>query len=73
MVLNSGERADCITNFYSVEFDFAKKYYEAIGQSLLCFIDSNKLPAIVLILENKKYRQYLYRLMVVASKYNIKA
>jgi len=72
IVLNSGERADCITDEYAIEFDFAKKYYEAIGQSLLYSIEANKKAGIVLILENTKDYKYLKRLQIVADVYNIK-
>ena len=32
--LDDGSRVDCLTDQYAIEFDFAKKWAEAIGQSL---------------------------------------
>ena len=72
VVLNSGERADCITEEYAIEFDFAKKYTEAIGQSLLYSIEANKKAGIVLIIEKITDEKYLKRLQIVANVYNIK-
>jgi hypothetical protein len=72
VVLKSGERADCITNEYAIEFDFAKKYCEAIGQSLLYSIESNKKAGIVLILEKASDEKYLKRLHIVSDIYNIR-
>ena len=72
VVLKSGERADCITEEYAIEFDFAKKYTEAIGQSLLYSIEANKKAGIVIILENKTDEKYLKRLHIVADVYDIK-
>ena len=43
-------RVDCMTKDYAIEFDFAKKWAEAIGQSLYYSKLTGKSPAIVLIL-----------------------
>ena len=32
--LNDGKRVDCLTDKHAIEFDFAYKYYECIGQAL---------------------------------------
>ena len=73
IVLNAHTRADALTDEYVIEFDFAKKFYEAIGQSLLYSILSGKKPAIVLIMENPCGDQkYLNELNKVAVKYGIK-
>ena len=42
-------RVDCLLGDYAIEYDFAKKYYEAIGQSLHYGRLTGKLPGIVLI------------------------
>jgi len=72
VILKSGERADCITDDYAIEFDFAKKYCEAIGQSLMYSVEANKKAGIVLILEKPTDDKYLKRLNIVSDKYNIK-
>lgn len=73
VVLDDGARVDCVTQNYAIEFDFASKWAESIGQSLYYGIKTNKAPAVVLIMENPKAeKRYLNRLNEVAKKYNIK-
>ncbi len=43
-------RVDCLTKDYAIEFDFAKKWAESVGQSLYYAKMTNKNPAVVLIL-----------------------
>lgn len=71
-VLPDGARIDVLTKEYAVEFDFAQKWAESIGQALYYGIVTNKKPAVVLIMENptKEYK-YLQRLKKVAAKHNI--
>lgn len=57
--LSDGTRVDCLTDEYAVEFDFANKWAEAIGQSLHYARMSGKKPGIVLIAESKKDWKYL--------------
>lgn len=65
-------RVDCVTKTHAVEFDFADKWGEAIGQALYYGTALNKQPGIVLIMENpEKDRRYLNRVMAVAKDYNI--
>lgn len=45
-------RVDCLTQHYAVEFDFAKKWAEGIGQCLYYGLRTGKKPALVLIVEN---------------------
>ena len=66
-------RIDCLTKDYAIEFDFANKWAEAIGQSLYYSLSINKKPGIVLILEDSnKDLKYLNRLINVANKYCIR-
>ena len=56
-------RCDCLTRSHAVEFDFASKWAEALGQSLYYSHKTGKKAGIVLILEDKKKdRKYLSRL-----------
>ena len=72
VILDDGTRVDCLTEEYAIEFDFANKWAEAIGQSLYYAIKTNKKPAIVLIMENpEKDERYYNRLKTVADKYGI--
>ena len=57
----------------AIEFDFAQKWAESIGQSLYYGLCTGKNSGIVLIMENpQKDIKYLNRLNEVAKKYNIK-
>lgn len=72
VVLPDKTRVDCVTETHAIEFDFAKKWGEAIGQSLYYASALKKTPGIVLILENpEKDTKYLKRLQTVAEKYGI--
>ena len=71
-VLNDKTRVDCITKNYAIEFDFADKWAESIGQSLYYSLCTNKKAGVVLIIENEQRDlKYLLRLKEVAKKYNI--
>lgn len=71
--LDDKTRIDCLLPKYAVEFDFANKWAECIGQSLYYGIKTNRTPACVLIMENgQKDLKYLNRLNQVASKNGIK-
>lgn len=71
--LFDGTRVDCVLNDYAIEFDFANKWAEAIGQSLYYGIILNKKSGIVLILENReKDEKYLKRLLTVTNLHGIR-
>lgn len=55
-------RADCITDKNAIEFDFAKKWYEAIGQALYYGLQTGKKPGVVLIIESPNDRKYWIRM-----------
>jgi len=69
--LDDGARVDCLTEEYAIEFDFAPKWAEAIGQALYYSMKTGKRPGIVLIIEHKD-AHFQKRLDTVAEKYNIK-
>ena len=70
--LNDFTRVDCLTKTHAIEFDFANKVYEGIGQSLYYGIKTKKKPGIVLILENpEKEQKYVRRMKKVAKKKGI--
>lgn len=52
-------RVDCFTDTEAVEFDFANKWAECIGQSLYYGISTNKTPACALIIEQEKDKRYI--------------
>lgn len=67
-------RADCLTNDYAIEFDFANKWAESIGQALHYGLVTGKKPKVVLILDNK-YKKgqmiYFYRVKKIGDEYGI--
>ena len=54
-------RVDCLTKEYAIEFDFAKKWAESIGQSLYYAKMTGKKPAVVLILTDLNDMKYVKR------------
>lgn len=62
VVLQDGTRVDCITAGNAIEFDFASKWAESLGQALFYSLQTGKQPGIVLILEDNKDRRYWIRL-----------
>ncbi len=64
-ILPDRTRVDCLTDEYAIEFDFADKWAESIGQALYYAAETGKKPGIVLIIENGesdlKYIQRLKR------------
>jgi len=67
-VLKDGSRVDCLTQEYAIEFDFADKHHEALGQALLYSNMTQRLPGVVLIMENvEKDYKYLIRLLIASQ------
>ena len=61
--LNDGTRVDCLLPNMAVEFDFAPKWAECIGQALYYGKMTNRTPACVLIIENpERDLKYIKRL-----------
>lgn len=69
--LSDNTRIDCLTKNYAVEFDFAKKWAEAVGQSLHYGMMTGKKPAIVLIIEKPDDFSYYDRVKPLCRKYGI--
>lgn len=71
--LNDKTRVDCLTDTLAVEFDFAPKWHECIGQALYYGRKTRRTPACVLIMENgTNDMRFLYRLRyTVYNKKNI--
>ena len=73
-VLADKTRVDCLTDTHAIEFDFADKKYEAVGQSLHYAVMTNKKPGIVLILDKKyldRQMHYYNRLVKIGEVYGI--
>lgn len=70
--LDDKARVDCLTDQYAVEFDFAEKWGESIGQALYYGLKTGKTPGVVLIMEDEANEgQHYDRLKAVADKYKI--
>lgn len=64
-------RVDCLTDKHAVEFDFANKWHESIGQALHYSVMTGKRAKVVLILDNPKAQMIYYkRIKKIAKKYN---
>lgn len=72
-VLWDNTRVDCLTKDYAIEFDFANKWAESIGQALHYEIMTNKKAKVVLILEDKNEMVYFKRVERLAKKYGFDA
>lgn len=70
--LKDKTRVDCLTKNYAVEFDFANKWAEAVGQSLYYGLMTKHEPAVVLIIEKPEDFRYYYRIKQVANFLNLK-
>ena len=66
-------RVDCLTDKYAIEFDFAPKWAECIGQAVYYGAMTNRTPACVLIMERGFLdEKYLNRLQKTAEKTGVK-
>lgn len=64
-------RVDCLTDKHAVEFDFAKKWAESVGQAQYYSLLTGKRAKVVLILENPKSQMiYFNRVKSLAKKHN---
>lgn len=54
-------RVDCLAKDYAIEFDFAKKWAESVGQALYYSKLTGKKPAVVLILTSPGDYRYVKR------------
>ncbi len=61
-VLSDRTRVDCLTSTHAIEYDWGKKWAEAIGQSLYYSAMTGKKAGIVLIVNPRTKDRYLKRL-----------
>lgn len=54
-------RVDCLTKDYAIEFDFAQKWAESVGQSLYYAELTHRKPAVVLIMKSWADLRYVKR------------
>jgi hypothetical protein len=61
-VLSDRTRVDCLSETHAIEYDWGKKWAEAIGQSLYYSAMTGKKAGIVLIVNPRTKDRYLKRL-----------
>lgn len=71
VVLWDSTRVDCLTKDYAIEFDFAKKWAESVGQSLYYSKMTGKKPAVALILTDADDYKYVKRIERLESDIQI--
>ena len=72
VIFKDGSRCDCLTKQYAVEFDFADKWAEAVGQALLYGAHTGVPPAVVLIVEDAgRDAKYVKRLKLAIRYYRL--
>ena len=69
--LDDGTRVDCLTETHAIEFDFAPKWAESIGQSLYYGAKTDKTPGIVLIIDGYSDLKYLVRIWSTSLYYDL--
>ena len=69
--MRDGTRCDILTATHAIEVDFAKKWAEAIGQSLHYALHTGKKPAVALILLSLSENKYVERVRNISSKYSL--
>jgi len=69
--VSGGLRVDCLTDEYAIEMDFARKWSEAIGQSMEYSMLTEKKAGIVLILKKKSDYRYWKRLKKLIAHYQL--
>ena len=61
-VLNDLTRIDCLTEDYAIEFDWAKKWAESVGQSMYYAEMTERLPAVAIIMKSPRDERYIKRI-----------
>ena len=64
-------RVDCLTDEYAIEFDWAKKWAESIGQAKYYAKMTGKKPAVAIILKSKKDKRYIKRIQMADDSIKI--
>jgi len=70
-VLPDRSRIDCLTDTHAIEFDFAKKWQEAIGQSLYYSAQTEKKAGVVLIIKKTNENKYIQRFEKTIKTFNL--
>ena len=71
VVMKDGTRCDILTATHAIEVDFAKKWAEAIGQSLNYALHTGKRPAVALIVLSPSDNKYVERVRKISTEYGL--
>jgi len=72
VTLSDGSRCDLLSKEYAIEVDWAKKWPEGIGQSLLYAELTGRKPALILLIRDaEKEARYTKRAQLVADRAEI--
>lgn len=71
VVLSDRTRVDCLTPTHAVEFDWAKKWAEGIGQALNYSRLTGKRAAVMLIITSPKDLKHLKRARAIAAHFRL--
>lgn len=69
--LEDGTRVDCLTEDEAQEYDWGKKWHEAIGQALWYAANTGRRATIVLIMKDSRDEIGLWRARRVVSHYGL--
>ena len=64
-------RVDCLTDQHAIEYDFAHKWHEAIGQALHYAMMTGKRAGIVLIVRSQRDERHWQKLNAVIRHYEL--
>jgi hypothetical protein len=67
-VNDDNTRVDCLTSTHAIEFDFANKWAESVGQALYYQYKTGKKAKVVLILENPRNQMVYYKRVQALAK-----
>jgi hypothetical protein len=71
VILDDKTRVDCLTDEYAIEVDYARKWAEAVGQSLYYAEKTGRRPGILLIMEKPTDTRYRERLQLLGDRHQI--
>jgi hypothetical protein len=71
VVMKDGTRCEILTTKHAKEVDFAKKWAEAIGQSLNYAMQTGKRPGVALIVLSPSDNKYIERVRKISAEYSL--
>jgi hypothetical protein len=71
VLLPDKTRCDCLTATHAIEFDFAPKWAEAIGQALYYGLQTGKRSGVVLIMDGEVDYKFWLRLNSTIEHYKL--